>query len=195
MCIRDSEEMGQEELLKAREEELAAVQKELQEKNAEREAAEKKIAGLQQQITICRKRLEDGQTAYHREASRLESLQNLAERYDGYGGSIRKVMERKNQEQGICGVVADLIQTEKTYETAIETALGGSIQNVVTEDEETAKRLIQYLKQNRFGRVTFLPLTAVRNVQEFKNLQALKEPGVIGLAHTPVSYTHLFSEC
>ena len=78
-----SEEMGQEELLKAREEELAAVQKELQEKNAEREAAEKKIAGLQQQITICRKRLEDGQTAYHREASRLESLQNLAERYDG----------------------------------------------------------------------------------------------------------------
>lgn len=107
--------MGQEELLKAREEELAAVQKELQEKNAEREAAEKKIAGLQQQITICRKRLEDGQTAYHREASRLESLQNLAERYDGYGGSIRKVMERKNQEQGICGVVADLIQTEKTY--------------------------------------------------------------------------------
>ena len=181
-----SEEMGQEELLKAREEELAAVQKELQEKNAEREAAEKKIAGLQQQITICRKRLEDGQTAYHREASRLESLQNLAERYDGYGGSIRKVMERKNQEQGICGVVADLIQTEKTYETAIETALGGSIQNVVTEDEETAKRLIQYLKQNRFGRVTFLPLTAVRNVQEFKNLQALKEPGVIGLAHTLV---------
>ena len=134
--------MYQEELLKAREEELAAVQKELQEKNAEREAAEKKIAGLQQQITICRKRLEDGQTAYHREASRLESLQNLAERYDGYGGSIRKVMERKNQEQGICGVVADLIQTEKTYETAIETALGGSIQNVVTEDEETAKRLI-----------------------------------------------------
>lgn len=71
-------------------------------------------------------------------------------------------------------------------ETAIETALGGSIQNVVTEDEETAKRLIQYLKQNRFGRVTFLPLTAVRNVQEFKNLQALKEPGVIGLAHTLV---------
>ena len=162
------------------------MQKELQEKNAEREAAEKKIAGLQQQITICRKRLEDGQTAYHREASRLESLQNLAERYDGYGGSIRKVMERKNQEPGICGVVADLIQTEKTYETAIETALGGSIQNVVTEDEETAKRLIQYLKQNRFGRVTFLPLTAVRNVQEFKNLQALKEPGVIGLAHTLV---------
>lgn len=73
---------------------------------------------MQQQITISRKRLEDGQTAYHREASRLESLQNLAERYDGYGGSIRKVMERKNQEQGICGVVADLIQTEKTYETA-----------------------------------------------------------------------------
>lgn len=88
-------------------------------------------------------------------------------------------MERKGQEAGICGVVADLIQTDKRYETAIETALGGSIQNVVTEDEETAKRLIQYLKQNRYGRVTFLPLTAVRNPQEFRQPQVLKEPGVL----------------
>ena len=181
-----SEEMGQDELLQTRQQELEAVRQELTEKDTERQNLETRIEALQQQITISRKRLEDGQTAYHREASRLESLQNLAERYDGYGGSIRKVMERKSQEQGICGVVADLIQTEKTYETAIETALGGSIQNVVTEDEETAKRLIQYLKQNRFGRVTFLPLTAVRNVQEFKNPQALREPGVIGLAHTLV---------
>ena len=181
-----SEEMGQDELLQARQQELSDVRQELKKKDTERQELEKRIEALQQQITISRKRLEDGQTAYHREASKLESLQNLAERYDGYGGSIRKVMEQKSKEQGICGVVADLIQTEKTYETAIETALGGSIQNVVTEDEETAKRLIQYLKQNRFGRVTFLPLTAVRNVQEFKNLQALKEPGVIGLAHTLV---------
>ena len=181
-----STELSQEELLQEQEEALAKLQKELSEKQQEQEQTEERIRQLQQQITICRKRLEDGQTAYHRESSRLESLRNLAERYDGYGNSIRRVMECREQTPGICGVVADLIQTEKRYETAVETALGGSIQNVVTEDEETAKRLIAYLKQNRFGRVTFLPLTAVKNPQPFQKEQALKEEGVIGLAHTLV---------
>lgn len=179
-------ELDQKELLQKQEEELSKIQTELAERTKNQETLEERIQALQQQITICRKRLEDGQSAYHREASRLESLRNLAERYDGYGGSIRRVMEQKDRVPGICGVVADLIQTEKRYETAIETALGGSIQNVVTEDEETAKRLIAYLKQNRYGRVTFLPLTAVKNPQIFQKEQALKEPGVIGLAHTLV---------
>ena len=181
-----SEEMGQEELLSEEREKLRVIQQELKEKNEERAGIEGQIAELQQQITICRKRVEDGQTVYHREASRLESLQNLAERYDGYGGSIRRVMEQREKVPGICGVVADLIQTEQKYETAVETALGGSIQNVVTEDEETAKDLIRFLKQNRYGRVTFLPLTAVKHPPAFSQPQALKEDGVIGLANTLV---------
>ena len=125
-----SDEMGQEELLEQRKKELQEVSEELKAKLSERAEIEQKIQELQQQITLGRKRLEAGQSAYHREASRLESLQNLAERYDGYGNSIRRVMERKGQEAGICGVVADLIQTDKRYETAIETALGGSIQRM-----------------------------------------------------------------
>ena len=72
------------------------------------------------------------QTSYHRKQSRLESLKNITERYDGYGNSIRRVMDNKNQEPGLLGVVADLIKVEKQYEIAIETALGGSIQNIVT---------------------------------------------------------------
>ena len=71
--------------------------------------------------------MEIGQSAYHREASRLESLKNITERYDGYGNSIRRVMEQKDRVPGIKGVVADLIQVNKEYEIAIETALGGSI--------------------------------------------------------------------
>ena len=71
-------------------------------------------------------------------------------------------MEQKSSHKGILGVVSDLIQVEKKYETAIETALGGSIQNIVTEDEATAKEMIAYLKQNRYGRATFLPLTSVK---------------------------------
>ena len=95
-------------------------------------------------------------------------------------------MEQKDRHKGILGVVSDLIQVEKKYEVAIETALGGSIQNIVTEDEETAKQMIAYLKQNRYGRATFLPLTSVNGSGGFKNQEALRERGVIGLASTLV---------
>ncbi len=193
-----SEKLNQDEHLERQRQALLEVRQELGQVTDDRGKLEERIKELQQQITIGRKRLEDGQTIYHRESSRLESLKNLAERYDGYGGSIRRVMEQKEKTGGICGVVADLIQTEKKYETAIETALGGSIQNVVTEDEETAKGLIRFLKQNRFGRVTFLPLTAVKNPPRFNQSQALNEPGVIGLAHTLVStedrYLHIMAQ-
>ena len=75
---------------------------------------------------------------------------------------------------------------EKAYEVAIETALGGSIQNIVTSDEDTAKRMIDFLKKNKFGRATFLPLTSVGLRGGFTDNGALKEPGVIGLASTLV---------
>ena len=106
----------------------------------------------------------------------------MAERYDGYGNSIRRVMEQKERVPGIEGVVADLIQVNKDYEIAIETALGGSIQNIVTDNEQTAKQMIEFLKKNRFGRATFLPLSSVNARGEFPQKEALKEEGVIGLA-------------
>ena len=130
--------------------------------------------------------LEETLAEYNKQQSKLESLKNIAERYDGYGNSIRKVMEQKEQNRGLLGVVSDLIQVEKKYETAIETALGGNIQNIVTEDEATAKKMISFLKENRLGRATFLPLTSVDGKGNFKNMDALKEPGVIGLANTLV---------
>ena len=120
--------------------------------------------------------------AYHVEKSKLESLINLAERYEGYGHSIKRVMEQKKSYPGIIGVVADIIKTKKEYETAIETALGQSIQNIVTEDEQTAKDMIAYLKKNRFGRATFLPLTNITYSKTLHNHSVLKEKGVIGIA-------------
>ena len=124
--------------------------------------------------------------AYHREQSRLDSLKNMTERYDGYGQSIKRVMEQKDKNKGIIGVVADIIKVEKNYETAIETALGGSIQNIVTDNEGTAKNLIAFLKQNKYGRATFLPLTTISNRGNLSNLDALKEDGVIGRASSLV---------
>lgn len=66
----------------------------------------------------------------------------MTERYEGFGQSIRRVMEQKEHNPGIIGVVADIIRVEKDYEIAIETALGGSIQNIVTDNEQTAKAMI-----------------------------------------------------
>lgn len=84
--------------------------------------------------------MEEASTEYHKSVSRLESLKNIAERYDGYGNSIKRVMEQKAKNPGLLGVVSDLIQVDKRYEIAIETALSGNIQNIVTEDEPQPKR-------------------------------------------------------
>lgn len=126
-------------------------------------------------------RLDEMTTRYHRDSSRLESLKAMAEHYDGYGNGIRKVMELKGRNPGIRGVIADLMDVPEKYETAIETALGGSLRNVVTDNETTAKYLIEYLKAGRFGRATFLPLTSIRG-REFRTREALREAGVVGIA-------------
>ena len=116
-----------------------------------------------------------------RNTSRLETLRNIAERYDGYGNSIRKVMECKEHNSGVIGVVADIVKTQKKYEIAIETALGGTIQNIVTDNEDTAKKMIAYLKNNRFGRATFLPLSAISGRKSPKE-KINNEQGFIGYA-------------
>ena len=138
--------------------------------------------------------MEEAQTQYHKSVSRLESLRNIAERYDGYGNSIKKVMEQKASNPGLLGVVSDLIQVDKKYETAIETALSGNIQNIVTEDEATAKKMIGFLKTNHFGRATFLPLTSVRANRNPKNEAALGEKGVLGIANKLVKCDPKFDE-
>ena len=135
-------------------EKLEEISEKIRGLSDENKACEQKIERLQRELSGQTEKLRVGQTAYHREESRLESLKNITERYDGYGGSIRRVMEQREKEKGILGVVADIIKVDKEYEIAIETALGGSIQNIVTDTEETAKRMIDFLKKNRYGRAT-----------------------------------------
>ena len=170
-------------------EQIAAGEREMKELSDRRTALEEKRAGALSKEEECRKEvnrlgllLRNLQQQYQADSVRLESLRNLAERYDGYGNSIRRVMETRDRIRGIHGVVADLISVDKEYETAIETALGGRIQNIVTDSEETAKRLIEHLKRNRYGRATFLPLTSAGRGREWDAGDVLKEPGVIGIA-------------
>ena len=177
-----SEKAEQDEIRQDVAQEYEEIELRIRELTAKSEEANERLTVFQQQLQEYNRQIETEQTEFHRESSRLESLKNIAERYDGYGNSIRRVMEQKEKNPGILGVVADLIKVGKKYEVAIETALGGNIQNIVTDTEETAKRQIEFLKKNKFGRATFLPLSGITAKNEFSTPQALKEKGVIGLA-------------
>ncbi len=177
-----SDEAAHTETIRSLEEEFEKINQAIQELRDRQEVSEEKLAGMREELADKDQKLRDTQVSYHQEKSKLDALSNLTERYEGYGGAVKAVMEQKTKKKGIIGVVADIIQAEARYETAIETALGGNIQNIVTENEETAKSMIAYLKSSRSGRATFLPLTSIKNPQEFKNTDALKEKGVIGMA-------------
>ena len=182
-----SDESVQDEKINQEKASLDKIQEQLETAQFAAEEAEDAMITAQKEVQRLNKNLNNTQQEYHMAHTKLESLRNLAERYDGYGHSIRRVMEVRDRIHGIRGVVADIITTEKKYETAIETALGGSIQNIVTDSEETAKRLIEYLKKNKYGRATFLPLTSAgKNQSPFPKPEALKEPGVLGLASSLV---------
>ncbi len=168
--------------IEEQEEILKALGQALEELLCEADSLEAGAKTADEEIRRLNRNLNNTQQEYHTAYTKLESLRNLAERYEGYGNSIRRVMECRDRIHGIHGVVADLIDVPKEYEIAIETALGGSIQNVVTDSEETAKALIEYLKKNKYGRATFLPLTGISGRGGLEETRALKEPGAIGVA-------------
>ena len=177
-----SEESSEGELVEAFKKEAQGVAIELERIQAEQAACKKRAAKISDDLMKCRDAFNAAEKSFHEESARYQTLKNITERYDGYGVSIRKIMERKNDYKGIIGVVADIIHVSKEYEIAIETALGGSISNIVTDDEQTAKNMIRFLKTNRFGRATFLPLTSIRGRRADNADRICSEAGVIGLA-------------
>ncbi|MES1039141.1 chromosome segregation protein SMC [Peribacillus simplex] len=94
--------------------------------------------------------------------SRKELLEEMEDDYAGFFQGVKEVLKAKETLQGIEGAVAELIKVPKEYETAIETALGGAMQHVVVEREEHAREAISFLKKNRYGRATFLPLSVIK---------------------------------
>ena len=188
-----SEEFQYEEAIQAGNAKLKSVSEFIIETTQESGSIEGTINETQLSIDRLNNEYNDIQTRYLGEKSRFESLMNMTERYEGYGISIKKVMEQKPKIPGIVGVVADIIKVEKIYETAIETALGGTIQNIVTENEQIAKDMISYLKQNKFGRATFLPLTNISSGSGMNQYKVLKEVGVLGIASTLVEADKRFN--
>ena len=122
--------------------------------------------------------------------SRQKLLDEMSREMEGYANSVRSVV-RYAQEKGmdrVYGPLNRLLSVPKEYETAIDMVLGNAQQNVVTEDEETAKELIEFLRKNRLGRATFLPVTSVRpRLLTEKEREVLDMPGCLGVASDLVS--------
>lgn len=152
---------------------------------------------LLQQKTIDSKRLakssmellelEKQQEALHKERqekeSRKHALIDLENNYDGYFLAVKKVLDLKKPT--IIGVVADIIEVEEKYQKAIETALGNRLQNIITQNDQVAEEAITYLKQNKLGRATFLPLNTVV-ASRSKDIPA--QDGYLGIASDLVAY-------
>ena len=118
-------------------------------------------------------------------ASRHNVLTEMTRDMEGYNMAVRRAMTYAKQRglTGVKGVLAQLMTVPQAYETAIDMALGAAQQNIVTDTEETAKELINYLRQNRLGRATFLPMSAIRGKTLYGNERnALKLPGCLGVA-------------
>ena len=123
--------------------------------------------------------------------AKYQYMQNLEQENEGYYKSVKSVLDyaKEQKEEKVFGTIANLIATDEKYEYAIEIALGGFLQNVVVENEATAKEMISYLKENSLGRVTFLLLNTIRNVSNSISSNKLaKYDGVIGLATDLIRY-------
>lgn len=177
-----SDNQAQEKVVNELTAELEKISGEIRENVEKKQEITEAINHLNEQLTQDKRLQNSNLSEFHKINSNLEALRNMTERYEGYGNSIKRIMELKEHKKGIIGVVADIIKAEKKYEVAIETALGGNIQNVVTDTEITAKETIEYLKKNKYGRATFLPLNSIANKTGFNNERVFSEKGVIGLA-------------
>lgn len=147
-----------------------------------------KLSNSHNDLDSVSNQLLNAQNEFHAEETRLDTLKNLLERYEGYVNTVKNVLDNKSKFSGIKGVVADLIETKKEYEVSIEVALGNFIQNIVTENVESSKEIINYLKENKLGRVTTLPLSALELKDNDIYVAAKKEKGVVDLAVNLVSY-------
>ena len=122
--------------------------------------------------------------------ARQKSLQEIQENYFGFYQGVRLVLQHKQQLSGIIGAVAELIDVPSSFTLAIETALGGAAQHVIVETERDARQAITYLKQQRGGRATFLPLTTIkpRQIPDHILSQAESVDGFLGIASEQVTF-------
>lgn len=185
--------VGFEAELKSHRENLSKIQAEIDDKKLKQQELSDKAQDYLDKNNDYIKQLDDMKVDYHTKLSRARVLQEMQEENEGFIVSVKRLLEqaKTNSTLGgmIVGVVAKLMKVPEKLETAIEMALGASVQNIVTKNEDDAKYIVNYLKQNRFGRATFLPIASVkeRSVPDYVRAK-LNAKGVLGVANELISY-------
>ncbi len=155
-----------------------------------------KIKDLEFKQFELNKELQRKHQAYSGEKGGIEMLKDFSDNYKGYQASVQYLMQDSKRDRElashISGVVANLIKVEPRLQLAIETALGGRLQNIVTENEEDVKYLINYLKINDYGKATFLPVSSMKP-HGIDRAEVLSEQGVLGVASDLVSFDRHYS--
>jgi len=168
-----------EEFTKA-EAELVELEKKIEQENQD---AAQKIARIQQAIS-------DANGQKQAAASRLRVLREMERDYAGYQQAVKQVLLHARGNNGVRGVVASLMQVPKELERAVEAVLGGALQNVVTSDEYVARDMIGYLRSNKLGRATFLPMTTITGrTLSHQERELLSMPGCVGVASELISFS------
>ena len=153
---------------------------------------EKNINKTYDDIKALNLKIEDLKINYSRTSARKKALEEMESSYEGYSSAVRFIMKGENH--GLRGTVAELISVPKGFETAVETALGQGLQNIVCGKDSDAKRAISRLKEASAGRLTFLPLESVRGSRARLDKAITQANGFEGLGSDIVNYEPEYRE-
>ena len=194
----------QEEQLESLKEQLASAKSKASEQEADLKSAKEKVQNLLADYQTHAKQEEEQKQAYQSQQNQLfdrldslknkqakaQSLENILKNHSNFYAGVKSVLQEKNRLGGIVGAVSEHLTFDVRYQTALEIALGASSQHIIVEDEQAATKAIDFLKRNRAGRATFLPLTTIkaRSISGQNQDVIASSPGFLGMADELVTF-------
>ena len=185
-------------------EQLATAKEKAGQQKEELETAKEQVQKLLSDYQICAKEQEEQKTSYQAQQSQLfdrldslknkqaraQSLENILRNHSNFYAGVKSVLQEKDRLGGIIGAVSEHLTFDVHYQTALEIALGASSQHIIVEDENAATKAIDFLKRNRAGRATFLPLTTIkaRTISSQNQDAIAASPGFLGMADELVTF-------
>ncbi|MFS9156250.1 chromosome segregation protein SMC [Streptococcus infantis] len=169
--------------LKSAKEEVHTLLADYQTSAKEEEAQKQAYQSQQNQLFDCLDSLKNKQ-------AKAQSLENILKNHSNFYAGVKSVLQEKNRLGGIIGAVSEHLTFDVRYQTALEIALGASSQHIIVEDEQAATKAIDFLKRNRAGRATFLPLTTIkaRSISGQNQDVIASSPGFLGMADELVTF-------
>ena len=194
----------QEEQLESLKEQLASAKSKASEQEADLKSAKEKVQTLLADYQTHAKQEEEQKQAYQIQQNQLfdrldslknkqakaQSLENILKNHSNFYAGVKSVLQEKNRLGGIVGAVSEHLTFDVRYQTALEIALGASSQHIIVEDEQAATKAIDFLKRNRAGRATFLPVTTIkaRSISSQNQDVIASSPGFLGMADELVTF-------